>query len=696
MKKNLPVTQIETPVPTHSYLVSKTDLKGKITYVNDVFVEVSGFTREQLVGKNHNVVRHPDMPPQAFDDLWRTVKGGLPWRGLVKNRCSNGNHYWVDAFVVPMKEKENIVGYMSVRSVPSRQAIAEAEALYKKINISKAPINSQPPLFKRITLKSRLMSILALAVFLIAAGAMVSMINLSASNQSLKEAYIHHLKPSLAVSRMVERMGDSRAQVMLALQHSPSNSYSTQHDHPVSLHFESMSKNLEIANTLVAEYKNVPKSDAEIKLAEAFFVAQEVFTREAIKPAHQALVSDDNDLAQQILLGKINPLYRNLSVEADRLQSHLMVAGEQTYTAADQRYNTTLKSYIAGTLIAVIFLALSGYLLIRSIMIPLNRILTHFSHIAQGDLTDEIDVTGRDEVGRVQTDLACMQVNLKVMLEEIKAASRAIGVQSHRVEWQTASVVDQSEQQRDSTISTATATEEFSQSVQHVADAAGETSAAADLAQNQVSSAQVSMEDSVAASGRVVDAVAASSQTIQALNVATAKIGAITETIREIAEQTNLLALNAAIEAARAGEQGRGFAVVADEVRKLAERTSTSTHDIANMVAEVRKVTDSAIESMNHAVAEVESGIGKIRESGSGLSLITASSQRVTDMARGIAEASKEQAVAGAQVAKNMSRIASLVDGNLESAGQVQKAVRELVGASTELQELVARFKVIV
>ncbi|MDX8399798.1 MAG: PAS domain-containing protein [Gallionellaceae bacterium] len=140
MKINLPVTLNEKPFPSGLIIVSKTDLKGAITYVNDAFVEMSGFSRDELIGKNHNMVRHPDMPSAAFKWLWDTLSDGLPWRGLVKNRCKNGDFYWVKALVSPIREKGKVVGYLSVRSVPPRKGIAAAEALYEQLNKTGAPI----------------------------------------------------------------------------------------------------------------------------------------------------------------------------------------------------------------------------------------------------------------------------------------------------------------------------------------------------------------------------------------------------------------------------------------------------------------------------------------------------------------------------------------------------------------------------
>ena len=173
MKNNQPVTQVERPFPAGKYLVSKTDLKGIITYANDAFVELSGFSADELIGKNHNIVRHPDMPPAAFQHLWDTINDGRPWRGVVKNRAKSGDHYWVDAFVVPVRENDRTAGYMSVRSAPSRAQIDQADALYKQLNRTHAKLDARGSWAKRIGLRGRLLGTMALVPLLMAASAAV-------------------------------------------------------------------------------------------------------------------------------------------------------------------------------------------------------------------------------------------------------------------------------------------------------------------------------------------------------------------------------------------------------------------------------------------------------------------------------------------------------------------------------------------
>ncbi len=138
MRLNLPVTNIEYPINDDTLIVSTTDTKGRITYVNPTFIEVSGFPEEELIGKAHNIVRHPDVPPEAFEDLWNTLKQGQPWTGLVKNRRKNGDYYWITANATPIIKNGAVTGYLSVRTKASQEAINQAIPVYRQILEGKA------------------------------------------------------------------------------------------------------------------------------------------------------------------------------------------------------------------------------------------------------------------------------------------------------------------------------------------------------------------------------------------------------------------------------------------------------------------------------------------------------------------------------------------------------------------------------
>ncbi|MGE8499633.1 MAG: methyl-accepting chemotaxis protein [Pseudomonas sp.] len=143
MRNNQPVTQRERTFPAQQRLISTTDAKGQITYCNEAFIEISGFSREELIRAPHNLVRHPDVPPAVFAHMWTTLKSGRPWMGIVKNRCKNGDHYWVNAYVTPMLENGQVVGYESVRVKPTTEQVRRAEALYQRINTGKSAIPSR-------------------------------------------------------------------------------------------------------------------------------------------------------------------------------------------------------------------------------------------------------------------------------------------------------------------------------------------------------------------------------------------------------------------------------------------------------------------------------------------------------------------------------------------------------------------------
>lgn len=164
MRKNLPISHEEFPFPKGETLVSVTDLKGRILYCNEMFIQISGFTPSELLGQPHNLIRHPDIPPEVFRDLWTTIQSGKPWSGVVKNRRKNGDHYWVMANVTPLSDENGLTGYMSVRTEASRKQIAEAEALFVRMR-QEAEVDRQLTVFRqgrvhRLSLWGRVVALL--------------------------------------------------------------------------------------------------------------------------------------------------------------------------------------------------------------------------------------------------------------------------------------------------------------------------------------------------------------------------------------------------------------------------------------------------------------------------------------------------------------------------------------------------------
>ncbi|MEN6587949.1 MAG: nitrate- and nitrite sensing domain-containing protein [Sulfuricella sp.] len=198
MKNNQPVTQREVAVSNDATFVTKTDLKGLITYANQEFVNISGFSERELLGSSHNIVRHPDMPPEAFEDLWTTVKNGFGWEGIVKNRCKNGDHYWVHAHVTPIREGKEVTGYTSVRRSATRVEIERAEKLYEVMRSGKSVDlhKGENSLLSRVSMRWRLTMLL---IFPILGLLYFSTSNILEKSHALNEISAMQTLTSLAV-----------------------------------------------------------------------------------------------------------------------------------------------------------------------------------------------------------------------------------------------------------------------------------------------------------------------------------------------------------------------------------------------------------------------------------------------------------------------------------------------------------------
>ena len=209
MRKNLPVTNIETSLPDNQFIYSRTDLKGVITEANEAFCNVSGYTREEMVGQPHNMVRHPDMPVAAFNDMWLDLKAGRPWRGIVKNRRKDGGFYWVVANVSPVRENGQIVGYQSVRSRPSREEIEAATAAYAKINggSTSLVIIHGHAVFRHSTLVKAMTSLRGQTYFLGFLVLLLGCIDLSEVVFSLDFGWVHEALMGLAIAYAIYFVG---------------------------------------------------------------------------------------------------------------------------------------------------------------------------------------------------------------------------------------------------------------------------------------------------------------------------------------------------------------------------------------------------------------------------------------------------------------------------------------------------------
>lgn len=326
----------------------------------------------------------------------------------------------------------------------------------------------------------------------------------------------------------------------------------------------------------------------------------------------------------------------------------------------------------------------------------LNALLERLKSIAEGDgdLTQRLETTGKDEFGQIAHEFNVFVANLQESIANVVAVSNQLADKSNYIDKESNSTSQTADRQRQETTMAATAINEMSATVLEVAR---NTSSAADSAKSADQCA-VDGQKIVTTMARGVEALAeeieTSSNAINLLKEDSVSVGAVLDVIRGIAEQTNLLALNAAIEAARAGEQGRGFAVVADEVRTLAQRTQESTQEIREVIERLQGGADTAVERMTGSSRKVGENVDAANNAGAALANITEAVKQIVDLNVQIASAAEEQTTVTEEINRNMVNISEQTDITAESAQSLATAAQELRNLSDNLHQTVGRFKV--
>jgi aerotaxis receptor len=522
MKKNLPVTNQEVHLKENETIISTTDLKGIITWVNQPFMTISGFSEAELIGKNHNVIRHPDMPAAAFADLWATVKQGQSWRGMVKNRCKNGDHYWVEAFVSPVVSNGKTVGYQSVRSKPLPGQVSAAEKIYKNLNS-----NPQEKISK--------------------------------------------------TKRLVDK---------------------------------------------------------------SFFTRMVVI----------------------FLIAGILPLSGDVLWAVGLIPSWLMTV-----------------MAVASPLVLI-----AGLVYFHRFMIqPVRQLISHAENMSSGDLKSKIIVQTGDEVGQLQTALKMLQARFDTVIGKLSENSYNVLVMAEKLNVSSSQSYQKLSEQMVDISGVSVASVQMSESIQEVANSAETTAMATQNASDQTRKGTLLVEQLGKTVTRLVGEVSNTSNVIDELHSKSQDVTNIISTISSIAEQTNLLALNAAIEAARAGEQGRGFAVVADEVRNLAVKTQEAT-------SEIHRVLEAMHSNINQAVAVMEEGkeqatlaTDQSSETLQALSQISSEIANVNLMISQIATSATQQASGSEEISRRMRNISDQSSLNM-SIAQMNSEISHQLGQSTE------------
>ncbi|HZR30643.1 MAG TPA: HAMP domain-containing methyl-accepting chemotaxis protein [Terriglobales bacterium] len=404
--------------------------------------------------------------------------------------------------------------------------------------------------------------------------------------------------------------------------------------------------------------------------------------------------AENRKQALQMLHNETQPLTDSLINIVTELDKKNQELGNQEVAGLSSAEQSTSTILIVSTIIVLVVGCVVAVALSRRIVVAVQAVLQKAESMAAGNLTgEELTAQSDDEVGDLVKAINKMQHSLTDMLQQVAQTAEHVASAGEEISASATQAATSSETQQDQATQVATAMQEMSSTVLQVSDNSNKAAGAAKQAAETAKYGGKVVDETLTKMRSIAESVSSTGNKMGELGKSSDQIGHIIGVIDDIADQTNLLALNAAIEAARAGEQGRGFAVVADEVRKLAERTTTATKEIAQMIKNVQSETKVAVEAMQTVTGEVEHGVTSTAEAGEALKEIIHTAEQVGDMITQIATAATEQASATEQVNNSMDQIAKLVKESTTGSQQSAKACQDLSNLALDLQSLVGRFR---
>jgi methyl-accepting chemotaxis protein len=393
MKINMPVTQHELALNSTHQIVSKTDLKGRITFVNRDFVEISGFAEDELIGQSHNIVRHPDMPPEAFQDLWNTVKSGKPWIGIVKNRCKNGDYYWVEAVVSPVKESGVLSGFISVRKKASPEQIKGAlnyHSYLKEHHSWLEGLMTKVNNFRRnFSLKSRIISIFLAVAFTCLGLGINGLYGIQYSNDRLSTVYNDRVVPL----QQLKVVADMYAVNIVDTSHKLRNG---------NISWKQAQQNVDDAINAVDKnwqaYTQTYLVDEEVRLiSEAKPLI--VQANQAAAKLKEIISTQDEALIAAFTINELYPSIEPLSEKISELTSLQLDIAAKEFSLAQENYDFKRNLNILFILFGLLITGFLGRQLYCAIMPRIRMAVDYLMASAQGEDHDSVLRTGhRDEM----------------------------------------------------------------------------------------------------------------------------------------------------------------------------------------------------------------------------------------------------------------------------------------------------------